>query len=158
MRNFLKKHSSAATIIGLLVLIVTVFASAQVIYDLYGSLTWTKMVPPETQTAADTSYAFDVSPYVGKIVLAQTITGATGTTITYTSKIQHSADSTTWTSAPTDSAFTDFTSSADALTGNVQYKSYDTRKVKRYLRHISTLSASDTIQVGVLAIGQKRVR
>ena len=142
----------------MITLVVTVFVSAQSIYDLYNALSWSSVLSPRTSVAADTSAAFDVSKYNGKIVFVQTITGAGGTSITYAAKFQHSADGTTWTSAPTDSAFTDFTSASRTVTGAVAYKVYDPRKVKRYLRYITTLSASDTIQCGVLAVGQLRTR
>lgn len=156
MKKIFEKIGKIGIALAILYVVVTAIAVGQVIYDTYNTYTWTNVVAPSVQTAADTSDSFDMSAYIGKVVFVQTITGATGTTITYTSKIQHSANGTTWTAAPTDSAFSNFTATADTLAGNVQYKNYDPRAVKRYLRHISTLSESDSIQVAVLAIGRKR--
>lgn len=156
MKKILEKIGKWGIVFAILFVMITAVAIGQVIYDMYNTYTWTEVVAPSVQTAADTSDSFDMSAYIGKVVFVQTITGATGTSITYTSKIQHSDNGTTWISAPTDSAYTSFTATADTLAGNVQYKNYDPRAVKRYLRHISTLSASDSIQVSVLAIGRKR--
>jgi len=158
MKKIFEKFGKLGIVAMILIALVTMFAFGQVIYDLRNALTYTAVLTPRTSVAADTSSAIDISPYIGKVVLIQTITGATGSTITYTSKVQHSTDGTTFTAAPTDSAFTDFTSSADATTGETQYKTLDTRKVRRYLRYITTLSASDTIQVGVLMLSQARNR
>lgn len=153
-----KSVGAMMIIISLAMMMIVNMASAQVIYDLRNGLSYTTVLSPRNSAAADTSYAIDVSPYIGKVVFVQTITGAGGTTITYAAKIQHSTDSTTWAGATSDSSFTDFVSASRTLTGSIAYKALDIRKVKRYLRYITTISASDTSQAGVVMIGLPRNR
>lgn len=158
MKKIFGKFGKPGIVIAILIALVAMFAFGQIVYDLKNALTWTSVISPRISHAADTSSAIDVSPYVGKVVFVQTVTGLKGTTVTFTSKIQQSSDGTTFTSAPADSAFTNCTSAAGVDTGSIQYKTYDPRVTKRYLRYITTISASDSVAYAVQMIAQSRSR